>query len=796
MLYQVVWVRQLEILVGSSTLAATAVISSFMSGLAIGAALATRIIPRLRSPVAAFSLVQLTIGIFALIFPDLLASAQPVINHFYNSTTGSYALAIFVIAFFLLLIPTIAMGSTFSLMLKILGAGQADAKAVALAYGANTLGAATGAFIAGFVLLGLYGMRFASLTGISLNLILALTMGTIHFFSRSSQSTSTEPTTIPSGHSALSATGYEWRYFVATFLLGFAGMAYEILVIRYSMYFLPYVYNNVYLFPAVVFAFCAWLGAGSYISGKISGQRLTQFLPFGLMVQGLYMAFSSHIFLQFDMLNDFFCASHVYNLFFKANLLLFVPAFLSGFSFPGLCQHVMTVLPVKAAAFFFTSNTIGSIFGPLTATFLLIPVLGLQKAFVLTGIFPILVILLINKTNPGTIAFIALSMTLALILFPTNMIHIPEEGHELVIYQENRDATAIVTRDQRGELSLHLNDHEAAGTDYTHFRNQIMMALVPLAAHPAPEKVLVICLGTGVTAGTSFADDRVKNVTTVEISSSVEKLLPVFYPWNGLEKIVKDSSRFNLIIDDGRSFITNSTEKFDIITSEPLHPKRAGTVNLYSQEYYQHCKARLNNGGIVAQWLPYHAMTLEEFKAIIFSFASSFKYSRLWIGEQGVMIGSNSPIELKEQQIINLLQKPAVATLIAKGGYNPELFFGGFWLNQQGMKNYTGQEIKPLTDDLPWIEYSLDGSDHDVYTPMLACRQSPQELFTELNSHKKTAENGNLANVDFLNYRIAMLSGDQQAAIQAAARLKNSKFMARHFLKLLETGKPGKTIAK
>lgn len=796
MLYQVVWVRQLEILFGSSTLAATAVISSFMSGLAIGAALATRTIPRLKSPAAAFGLVQLTIGIFALIFPHLLASAQPVTNYFYNTTTISYTLAIFVIAFVLLLVPTTAMGSTFSLMLKILGAGQADSRAVALAYGANTLGAAAGAFTTGFILLGLYGLHFTSLTGISLNLILALIMGAIHCFTGPMQSGSDNTLIMPPDHSSLSETGEKWRYFVSTFLLGFAGMAYEILVIRYSMYFLPFVYNNIYLFPTVVFAFCAWLGAGSYISGKISGKRLSQLLPFALMIQGLYMAFSSHLFLQFDLLNDFFCDSHVYSLFFKANLLLFVPAFLSGFSFPALCQQVMTAMPVKAAAFFFTSNTIGSILGPLAATFLLIPFMGLQKAFVLTGLFPILVMLLINKTHPATIAFIAFSMTIALAVLPTNMIHIPENGHELVIYQENRDATAIVTRDQRGELSLHLNDHEAAGTDYTHFRNQIMMALVPLAAHPAPEKVLVICLGTGVTAGTSFADDRVKNVTTVEISPSVEKLLPIFYPWNGLENVVNDRSRFNLRIDDGRSFVTNSTEKFDIITSEPLHPKRAGTVNLYSQEYYQHCKARLNAGGIVAQWLPYHAMTLDEFKAIIFTFASSFKYSRLWIGEQGVMIGSDSPIELKEQQMLYLLQQPAVASLIARGGYNHELFFGGFWLDQQGMNNYTGKEIKPLTDDLPWIEYSTDGSDQDVYTPMIACRQSPQILFTELSNYEKATENGNLANIDFLNYRIAILSGNQDAAIKSTARLRNSKYLAQHFLKLLETGKPQKTTVE
>jgi hypothetical protein len=313
-----------------------------------------------------------------------------------------------------------------------------------------------------------------------------------------------------------------------------------------------------------------------------------------------------------------------------------------------------------------------------------------------------------------------------------------------------------------------------------------MMSLVPLALHPDPRHVLVICLGTGVTAGTCLRDPRVQRVTTVEISPSVKQLLPMFYPWNGLASFAENPDRFNLIIDDGRSFVTSSEQKFDIITSEPLHPKRAGTVNLYSYEYYQLCRKRLNEGGIVAQWLPYHAMTLDEFRAIIATFAASFKYSFLWIGEQGVLIGSDNPMNLSDKAIAELLEKPETVEVIKRGGYNTELFLAGFWMNKTGMQAYVGNNIRILSDDLPWIEYSLDGNSHDVFSPMIEHRQVPQTLFASLEKYDEVIEAAVNENIDFLYYRIHQLAGDEKAAVDSAARMMRSRYQSAHFFKMFE----------
>lgn len=786
LLYQVVWVRQLEILLGSSTLSATAVVSSFMAGLAIGAALSARLITKVKKPAFAFAIVQVILGLFALSFPTLISIARPIISFFYNNATESYSLAVFAVAFLILLIPTSLMGSTFALMLKILDSFENSARNVSAAYALNTLGAAAGVFATGFYLMANFGLKATSATGVALNILLAAVfmISGSPFAEKTSEEAKTNPP-MPEPASSCESNDFR-RFYLATFLMGFAGMAYEILVFRYSMYFLPYVYNNIYLFPAVVFAFCLWIGIGSHVAGTLSDAQQQRFLPAALFMQGLYIIFSSHLFLHFDFLNTLIFTNHVWNLFVKAAILLLPPAFLSGFCFPVLCRYVMISLPLKSAAFFYSCNTIGSVTGPLAVTFIMIPMLGIQRSFILIGAMPIFVMAIALKNASRRLSTLLAAALLLMLFIKTDPGYVPDAGHKLLVYQENRDATAVVTQNQRGEMSLYINDHEAAGTDYTHYRNQIMMSLVPLSLHHDPQQILVICLGTGVTAGTCFSDDRVRQVTTVEISDSVKNLLPMFFPWNGLAEVADKPDKFNLVIDDGRSFVTSSDRKFDIITSEPLHPKRAGTVNLYSYEYYQLCRRRLNDGGIVAQWLPYHAMTLDEFRSIIATFAASFKHAMLWIGEQGVLVGSDSPLQPNDTKISQLLEKPAVSKLLQRGGYNPELFIAGFWMNKEGMQAYTGNNVRILSDDLPWIEYSLDGTDHDVFSPMITHRQSSQTLFGRLERFSEIIDKAVSENIDFLNYRIFQLAGNEKAAIETAARMMRSNYMAAHFFKMLD----------
>ena len=59
-----------------------------------------------------------------------------------------------------------------------------------------------------------------------------------------------------------------------------------------------------------------------------------------------------------------------------------------------------------------------------------------------------------------------------------------------------------------------------------------------------------------------------------------------------------DDPRVEVITDDARHFILTTQEQFDIITSDPIHPWVKGSAALYSLEYFELVKSRLNEGGV------------------------------------------------------------------------------------------------------------------------------------------------------------------------------------------------------
>ena len=75
-----------------------------------------------------------------------------------------------------------------------------------------------------------------------------------------------------------------------------------------------------------------------------------------------------------------------------------------------------------------------------------------------------------------------------------------------------------------------------------------------------------------------------------------------------------------MVYDDARHFILTSKEKFDIITTDPIHPWVKGAASLYTKEYFEHVKRHLKPGGVVTQWVPLYETTLEAVKSEMATF--------------------------------------------------------------------------------------------------------------------------------------------------------------------------------
>ena len=86
--------------------------------------------------------------------------------------------------------------------------------------------------------------------------------------------------------------------------------------------------------------------------------------------------------------------------------------------------------------------------------------------------------------------------------------------------------------------------------------------------------------------------------------------------------------RATTFIQDGRFFLQTSPRQYDIISGEPPPPKVAGSVNLYTEEFFSLMKSRLKEGGIATFWLPINQLKLNEAKAILRAFHNAFRTHR------------------------------------------------------------------------------------------------------------------------------------------------------------------------
>tara|TARA_Y100001001_G_scaffold154285_1_gene168898 strand:+ start:52 stop:1206 length:1155 start_codon:yes stop_codon:yes gene_type:complete len=176
--------------------------------------------------------------------------------------------------------------------------------------------------------------------------------------------------------------------------------------------------------------------------------------------------------------------------------------------------------------------------------------------------------------------------------------------------------------------SFHVGGKVVASTRRVDMRVQRMLGHLPAMFQGGPKSVLVVGFGAGVTAGSFVVHDEVERIVVCEIEPLVPQAAAA---WLGPENydIIEDP-RTELIFDDARHFIATTDETFDVITSDPIHPWVSGSAALYSAEYYELVKQRLNPGGVVAQWLPLYETSEEAVKSSLATFLEAFPNGTVW----------------------------------------------------------------------------------------------------------------------------------------------------------------------
>ncbi|MFJ3050965.1 MULTISPECIES: polyamine aminopropyltransferase [Pseudomonas nitroreducens/multiresinivorans group] len=133
-------------------------------------------------------------------------------------------------------------------------------------------------------------------------------------------------------------------------------------------------------------------------------------------------------------------------------------------------------------------------------------------------------------------------------------------------------------------------------TEADEFIYHEMLTHVPILAHGAAKRVLIIGGGDGGMLREVSKHASVEHITMVEIDGTVVDMCKEFLPNHSQGAF--DDARLNLVIDDGMRFVATTTEKFDVIISDSTDPIGPGEV-LFSENFYQACHRCLNDGGVL-----------------------------------------------------------------------------------------------------------------------------------------------------------------------------------------------------
>jgi spermidine synthase len=310
------------------------------------------------------------------------------------------------------------------------------------------------------------------------------------------------------------------------------------------------------------------------------------------------------------------------------------------------------------------------------------------------------------------------------------------------------NASIAVTQKNRIR-SFHVNGKVEASGEPQDMRLQRMLGHIPALLHRHPRSVLVVGCGAGITAGTFVVHPSVARIVICEIEPLVPSSAAEFFRRENHD-VVRDP-RTRIVLDDARHYVLTTHEKFDVITSDPIHPWVKGSATLYTREYFELCKRHLNPGGLITQWVPLYQSTLEAVKSEIATFFQVFPNGTIWCAEEGsrenddvVLLGQTGPAAIDIdvlQQRLDRADHSLVAASLREVGFRSVLDLLGTYAGR-------GPDLRPWlvgaeinTDRNLRLQYlagmGLNLQDAEsIYGEMLNYRAFPEDLFTGSDERK------------------------------------------------------------
>jgi len=643
-----------------------------------------------------YGILEIIIGAYGLLLPVLLTAFRPVYSILYNRLFDHfmlYSLLTFAGCALLLCVPVICMGATLPILCRfyITRLSHLGTHAGRL-YGLNTIGAAAGSLLCGFWLLNLAGVWGTLTFAITINIVIGLAC--IRAGGKSGAGPDPggkAPVKAgPEEEAAGAGEGIEPRRAVNGALVifavsGFCAMACEVIWTRLLGLIVG---PTTYSFTIVLVTFILGLALGSIIFGRVAD--ISRRPVWVLIITQIAAALLVLLISQVLGSSQFFFAKVIY--LFREDfallslvkaLILFgfmiLPTLCFGATFPLVGKiYTRSVTGVgRSIGFVYAINTTGAVLGSFCAGFILIPLIGKENGLRLVAGLQLLsslavagIILYSGRKGFLRLAPLALTAIIGLglcLYFPrwnhrllaTSKYHRLEgriierdlkkyawleaflhgprilnssERGDLVYYGDGIGGftTVIKDSDAMGNLILMLaNSGKPDASSRADMKTQTLSAHFPMLFHKDPKKVMVLGLASGITAGGVLCYP-VDKLDVVDINEQVVRASDLFRPWNN---DVLDDPRTNLIIQDGRAHLNLTREKYDVIISEPSNPWMAGLAALFTLDFFELARDRLNEDGMFVQFIHSYEMDWVTFALVGRTFARAFPNSLLILTE-------------------------------------------------------------------------------------------------------------------------------------------------------------------
>ena len=743
---EVIWVRLLKLTLGNTVYATSIVVSTFMAGLALGAFIMSRYSDRIKRQLQLYAFIETLITISALLLPLALKIVDRVYIWFYRTYTPAQKELLvvqIVISGLLVLGPSMLMGSTFPLLGRYVTSLEKETgRLVGRLYTLNTLGAAIGCFLAGFILIRSMGIMGTLYTAAIINLFVAFAGWFLSRFSRVTHREKDKEARVVNvefaGPTSCSAKMYVLLF--AFFLSGLISIGYELLWMRSIVHLLS---GYTYVFSSVLTIYLLGNVIGAGIGSGLAKELKTPAAGFavtlcllgicGIFYLPLLIHWTSNILPHIDREVELARMSIPFSTYIirplvQSTFLFLLPSIIMGIGFPIALQawagHVHKVGRATGTAY--AVNTIGAVTGGIVTGFIFIPLMGLQLTMSILSLAGIwisgLVWMLFARSNkgsarPGLLA-VAVLATLIVAIMPGDLFEtvvksnprLPEQL-EFVATKEGVATTVSLFRDPREEtLYLYTSGERVAGDTYFWRSDQKMLGHFGVLLNSRAKNVLSVGFGSGESTA-CMALHKLERADCVEIAPEIVKLSSRYFRHINLGERLYDE--IGMIYMDAKNYIHLTDIKYDAIVNDSIHPKLfAENSSLYAREYFEDAKKHLNEHGLFISWIPtYNVEPAYVINSIIGTMMEVFPHVTIWYmtpdpAQYFLVVGSEHPQYFSPGHIESELSKDGVRDSLSEININNSMDVMSCYIGDENDLRRFIRSYTTNSDLRPFIEFT------------------------------------------------------------------------------------------